>query len=244
MTPLASSPMKLKFLSLLAGVLLAPLAANAADFEGRVGFKMTGNSGRAQEVNYALKNGKIRIEIPGQQGMGAMIMDPAKKETTVIMDQQRMYMTMAVPDAQPQGATGQDSAPTLEKTGQTEKILGHTAEKYISTHQGEKTELWLAEGLGAFMGFSNPNPMGSRRGGNAASAQAWERALAGKQLFPLRVVGRDKADKETFRLEVTSIDKQTLSDDLFAPPAGYQKLDMGNMMQGMMPGGMKMPGSR
>jgi hypothetical protein len=234
--------MKIKLLSLFAGLLLAPLATNAADFEGKIGMKMTGD-GRSMDMNYAMKGGKIRIEMP--QGQGAMVMDPAKKETTMIMDQQRMYMVMPVPDAAPQAETAKAAeAPKLEKTGQTEKILGYTAEKYLVTQQdGQKAEMWLAEGLGTFMSPGASNPMagmgrrGSAPGGNA---QAWEKALAGKSLFPLRVVGRDRADKEIYRMEVTSIDKSTLPDSLFAPPAGYQKFDMGAMMQG---GGMPgMPG--
>jgi hypothetical protein len=89
--------------------------------------------------------------------------------------------------------------------------------------------MWLAEGLGTFMAF-NQNPMGGARGGS--TPPAWERALAGKELFPLRVAGKDKAGKESFRMEVTAIEKTSLPDSMFTPPAGYQKLDMGGMMKG------------
>jgi hypothetical protein len=244
--------MKIKLLSLLAGLLLAPLAVHAADFEGKIGMKMT-SGGRSTDMTYAVKGGKLRMEMPG--GQGAMVMDPAKKETTMIMDQQKMYMVMPVPEVQPQAETGKaGEAPKLEKTGQTEKILGYTAEKYIVTQDEQKTEMWLAEGLGTFMNLNSSNPMagmGRRGGGAPANMQAWEKALAGKSLFPMRVVGRDKADKETFRMEVTSVDKNPLSDSLFAPPASYQKFDMGAMMQGAgmpgmpgMPGGARPPGGR
>ena len=99
----------------------------------------------------------------------------------------------------------------------------------------------LAEGLGAFMAPSGGNPMGGGRSGGGGG-QAWERALAGKELFPLRVVSLDKGGKQTFRMEATAIDRKSLPDSLFAPPAGYQKFDMGGMMKGMMPPGL--PGSR
>ena len=228
---------------MLAGIMLAPVVLCAAEFEGKVNFKMTPAKGEAQDVRYAIKNGKFRIELPGQNQMGGMIMDPVKRETIVLMDQQKMYMTMAIPDVPAETKAGRagDEA-TLEKTGQTEKILGYTAEKYISKSKDATTELWLAEGLGSFMGFSNNGPMGGRRGGGSAP-QAWERALAGKSLFPLRVVSRDKGSKETFRMEATSVDQTALPDSLFTPPADYQKFDMGNMMKGMMPGGMR-PGGQ
>ncbi len=85
-------------------------------------------------------------------------------------------------------------------------------------------------------GFSNSGPMGGRRGGGTPAGQAWERALAGKSLFPLRVVSTDKASKETFRMEATNVEKTALPDSLFSVPAGYEKLDMGGMMKGTMPG--------
>ncbi len=225
-----------KLLLFLAGCVLAPAVLCAAEFEGRVNFKMTPASGKSQEVHYAMKNGKIRIEMPGQRGMmGGMILDPAKRETTMIMDEQKMYMTMPMPDVAQQVEKAKQEG-TLEKTGETEKILGFTAEKYLSTYGNTKTELWLAEGLGSFIGFSSAgSPMGGRRAAETPQA-AWEKALAGKALFPLRVVSYDKAGKEAFRMEATAVEKQALPEDLFTPPADYQKFDMGGMMKGMMPG--------
>ena len=218
----------------LAAALLAPAAVFAAAFEGKVNFAVTTGRGQSQQINYSLKGDKIRIEMPGQKGMGGLIMDPVKKETLVIMDEQKMYMVMAMPETQAQGAEEKAGAGKLEKTGQKEKILGYDAEKYISTQDGTTTELWLASGLGSFMSFSQGNPMGGR--GKAQPAQEWERALAGKELFPLRVISKDKGGKESFKMEATAINKQSLPDSLFTPPAGYQKFDMGGMMKGMMPG--------
>jgi hypothetical protein len=234
---------------LLVGALLAPGLLRAASFEGKVSFKMTTARGQVQEMNQSIKGDKMRIEMPSQKDMGGIIVDTAKRETTMIMDTQRMYMVMAMPDpaSQPSGAARTEEPGQLEKTGETEKILGYLAQKYVATQGDNKTELWLAEGIGAFMGFGNGGRggMGGRKGGGGAPApQAWEKALAGKDLFPLRVVTHDQGGKENFRMEVTAIEKQSLSDDLFAPPAGYQKMDMGGMMQGMggMPGMPNIPG--
>lgn len=225
---------------LFAGLMLVPAALSAASFEGKVTFKMTSGRGQPQEVSYQIKGDKMRVEMPGQKGgMGGMIMDTTKKEMTMIMDEQKTYMVMALPDATADAMTKKGDEVQLEKTNETEKILGYTATKYISTHEGTKTDLWLAEGIGAFMGFNNNNSMGGRRN---AAPQSWERAIAGKELFPLRVVGKDKSGKENFRMEVTAIDKKSLPDSLFAPPAGYQKFDMGGMMKGMMKG--MIPGAR
>jgi hypothetical protein len=166
-----------------------------------------------------------------------------------------MYMTMALPDAAKEAMEKRNQDVQLEKTNETEKILGYTATKYLMTDKNTETELWLAEGLGTFMGFSNnKNPMARGRG---PEAPAWERALAGKELFPMRVVGYEKGSGSSnkgkgdekgkgkgksdggpvsYRMEVTAIDKTSLPDSMFVPPAGYQKFDMGGMMKGMIPG--------
>jgi hypothetical protein len=229
--------------SLLATLLLiAPTALLAASFEGKVSFKITAERGKVQEMAYQIKNDKMRVEIGGQKEMGGMIMDLGKRQTIMVMDEQRMYMVMAMPDVAAQAAEAKEDETKLEKTGQKEKILGYEAEKYISTNKGKKTEMWLAEGLGTFMSMPSNNPMGGGRKGGSSAGREWERALAGKDLFPLRVVGLDGGGKENFRMEVTGIEKKSLPDSLFAPPDGYQKFDMGGMMQGMMPGGF--PGKR
>jgi hypothetical protein len=235
--------MKTLRLSLLVGALFLPAALSAASFEGKVNFSMSADRKPSQEIHYSIKGGRIRIDLPGQQGMGGMIMEPAKKETIVIMDEQKMYMVMSQPDAPAAEGDAKAGEARLEKTGETQKILGHLAEKYLATDRDSKTELWLAEGLGAFMAFQEPNPMGGkgRKSGGAAS-QGWERALAGKDLFPLRVVSTDKSGRESFRMEATAISAEKLPDSLFAPPAGYEKFDMGGMMKGLMPGGL--PGLR
>ena len=238
----------------LTSVLLVPAALSAASFEGKVSFKMTSGRDKPVEMTYNIKGDKIRMEMPAQKGMGGMIMDTTKREMTMIMDEQKSYMVMALPQAAVDAIEKRDEDVKLEKTDETEKILGYTATKYILTEKNNnETELWLAEGLGTFMGF-NKNPMGGR--GRGTPAPAWERALEGKELFPLRVVGREKgrsrADKgkssdkakgkdatagnESFRMEVTAIDKASLPDSLFSPPAGYQKFDMSGMMKGMIPG--------
>lgn len=224
-----------KFLTLLT-LLVTPAALFAASFEGKVSFKLTAPREKPQEMTYSVKGNKLRMEVGGQKESAGMIMDMTKKEMITIMDSEKMYMVMPIPDEEaPKG--GKQEEVKLEKTGQKEKILGYTAEKYISTSNGEKTELWLAEGIGAFAGMGGQGNMGKRKG--SASA-AWEKALAGKDLFPLRVVNLDKGGKEIFRMETTAINKQSLPDSLFSPPAGYQKFDMGGM--GGMLKGMGIPG--
>lgn len=231
-------PMKNLLRFLFASTLALPVALCAASFEGKVFFKVTDAKGKTAEMSQSIKGDKMRMESPGK-AKGAMIVDGSKKEMLMMMDDEKMYMVMAVPDAAVEAGKQAKEEATIEKTSTTEKILGYTATKYISTDKdGSKTELWLAEGLGSFMSMNQGGGGGGMFGGGRGSkpSPTWERALSGTELFPLRVVIKDKKDKETFRQEVTSIEKQKLPDTLFVPPEGYQKFDMGGMMKGMIPG--------
>jgi hypothetical protein len=90
---------------------------------------------------------------------------------------------------------------------------------------------------------------GGRRGpgGGSSAPQGWESALAGKGVFPLRVV-TNAGGKETFRMEATNIEKASQPQELFSAPSDFKNLS--DMMRGMgmpggipgMPGGMKIPG--
>ncbi len=223
----------------LFSAMLAPAASLAASFEGKVTMKLSASGAPAQEIQYLVKGDKLRMEMPAQEGMKAtVIIEPAKRQAVMLMDSEKMAMIMAMPDPATGGPGGQPSeAPKMEKTGEKEKILGQTAEKYVVTDQGTKSDLWLAEGLGAFVTFNPSGQMMGGRGG-APAPKGWERALAGKELFPLRVVSYDKSGKEASRLDVTAIEKKSLPDSLFTVPANYQQMDMSAMMKGMMPGGI------
>lgn len=224
----------LRSLFLLVAALVLPAVVQAAAFEGKVRMKITAaGSKSAQEMTYSSKAGLLRTEIDGKGGESfAMIMNHAKREMIILMPEQKMYMVRPMP-AMSELAGGDDGADDvkLEKTSETEKILGYTATKYVATSKEGVTDMWLTEELGSFMGFdatANANPMGGR----PKAPAAWEKALMGKEFFPLRIVSRGKRNKEEFRLDVVAIEKQSLPDSVFAPPAGFQKFDMGAMMKG------------
>ena len=247
---------------LLAAALLAPAALSAASFEGQVTMKMTGSEGKSQQVSLSLKGNLTRMEMPGgPMGAATVIMDSARRETTIVMAQQRMYMVQALPapgaipgGSDPGAPEGPPPAePVLEKSGVTEKILGYDCVKLITHDKNSTTEIWVTDQLGtfSFLGLMNGGgPMGpglrggpgGPRGGARPSPQGWEQLLQGKEMFPLRVV-TTKADGKVQRFEVASIEKRSLPDSDFSPPADYQRIDMGNMMRGMgLPPGARPPG--
>lgn len=225
------------FLRPFTGILIALCAVvTEGAFEGRVTLGLKSGREAEQVIAYAMKDGKVRIEPQMEEAGGAaMIIDVAKQEMTVIMPDQAMYLIMPLKGAPvtASAARAEESAAKVEKTGETEIILGYVCEKYLSTERGEVTEMWLTEELGSFAGLGGGNPMAGMMGGMGGGRGAkpaggtWETALKGKTAtFPLRVVTRDSKGRETFRLEAKKVEPGNLPASEFQPPTGFQKMSL------------------
>jgi hypothetical protein len=236
-TPLAFARMNPLLRLFAVAVLFTASLSHAASFEGKVTLAMT--TGKNQQVlDYSIKGTAIRIDMAAQGQSFATIMDLQKMEMLMLMSEQKMYMVMPIKD-KVEKAVDESLAkqPNIEKTGRTETILGYKCDEYLSKDGNVTTEIWIAEGLGAFMGLGSSGGMGDMFGGSKKKAAAgWEEKFKGKPGFPLRVISRDAKSKETFKMEATKIEPGTLSPALFQAPAGWQKFqmpNMGGMLQGL-----------
>lgn len=218
--------------------LLTAAIGHAAGFEGKLSLAMTMDRGQSQVLDYSIKDTAVRIDINAQGQEVATIMDLQKMEMTMLMPEQKMYMVMPMKD-KIEKAVGDalEKQPDIEKTGRSETILGYKCDEYISKDGKATTEIWLAEGLGAFMGLGDGGGMANMFGGGAKKkAAGWEEKFKGKAGFPLRVISRDPKGKQTFKMEATKIEPGSLPASLFQPPAGWQKFqmpNMGDMMKGL-----------
>ena len=229
--------MKIFLTLLLAGVLFAPAASAAPGFEGKVSFKIDSGKNDSMTMVYSIKPGLTRMDTQaGKDGSGAIIINSAKEEIVILMAEQQMYMVQPAPKPKTDAASAPAPAGSFEKTGVTEKIAGYVAEKYLVKSKDFNGEIWLTDQLGAFLSLGEADGPGPGFGGGKSPASGWEAALAGKDLFPLRVLSSKTKGKDAFRMEATSIEKKSVPDSDFAPPAGWQKFDMGAMMRGMVPG--------
>ncbi|MCF7689322.1 MAG: DUF4412 domain-containing protein [Cephaloticoccus sp.] len=213
-------------LLLLTTTLFLTSIVQAKNFEGTVQMQITGSDGGPHNLTYSIKNSHVRTDIQVSAGQSATaIMDLDKDEMIILMPGQPMYMTMAI-KATVEKATGQKADESaLENTGITTKILGYDCTKYLAKTKDGVIEIWATDQLGMFMG------LGNMMGGKKAKS-GWEQAITGKNFFPLRVVSAAKGANK-FSLETTAIEPKSLPDSSFAPPPGYQKFDLGGMMQGM-----------
>jgi Domain of unknown function (DUF4412) len=227
--------MKLLLRILAVGSLLTAAQSFAADaFEGKVSLAMTAEKGKTQTMDYTMKGPKLRMDINAEGHRMSNIMDMTKMEMLMLMPEEKMYMVHSIKQPVEQAMEKQgESTAVIEVTGKTETILGYKCNQILVKDKGTVTEMWAAEGLGAFMGMGSGggSPFGGKKGN--ANAAKWEEALKGKGGFPLRVITLDAKGKQTFKMEATRIEPGPQPDSLFVPPSDYQKLDMGKMM---MPG--------
>lgn len=226
-----------------AGCLLAATLASAAGFEGKVTLAITAGKGQAQVLDYSIKDSALRIDLTAEGQSFASIMDLQKMEMIMLMPQQQMYMVMPIKDKVEKAMDKAfENDASIEKTGRTETILGYKCDEYIAKDRDTITEIWVAEGLGSFMGLGSGESggggggLGGLLGGGKKRGAGWEEKFKGKPGFPLRVVSREiKKQRETFKMEATKIQPGSLPASLFQAPAGWQKFSMpsmGDMLKG------------
>ena len=209
--------------------LLVPHSTSAQSFEGQIKMKMQSGKGDPIVMNYAMKDPRVRMEIPstGKENMVGLL-DWEKREMSMLMPGQTMYMVIELKDVPmvDEVQKAHDST-TLEKTSETATIVGREATKYISRDGKTVMELWLAPGIGSWFNMSGGNPMKPKKLSN------WEREIIAKKLFPLRIVGFDSKGKKNMTSEVIELTPQKLDDAMFLPPPGYTRFSMGGLLKGL-----------
>lgn len=212
-------------------LVLAPMARAQNAFEGVVTYQMNSDKGTlTTTMTYTAKGNKVfwqSADASDPQKSAGIIIDGDKHTMTMIVPQQQMYIVqpfgekIAVPDSMKQGGW------KMNKVG-SETVAGFSCDDYqIVNPQGKPDEkICAAHGLGNFT-------MG---GAMDKSAQAqWQQHLSGMTaalsggFFPLKMV---RADGST-EMEAVKVEKSSVSDATFAPPAGYKAMSVpaGSMRQ-------------
>ncbi len=223
----------------LATLLIAPAAFAADAFVGKIDMTMSGGGkDKSQVLVYSMKEDAMRIDLQGQPV--STIFNLPKHEMLILMHQNKMYMTKVIePSDIPRKEAKADDKPAnlpdIEDTGKTEVICGYTCHQFLVKDGKTVTEMWLAQGLGTFMGMGGQvgggggmGNMFSKKPANSAAVAKWEQALKGKEGFPLRVITHDANGKDNFKMEATKVEKGGVTDADFAAPGDYQKFQMPN----------------
>jgi hypothetical protein len=241
--PAVSAPSAATIAAAVPGQSLAILK----DFEGQISWIVKGKLAGPKQpspgpLSLALlvKGERFRLDLP--EGMpGAppgtrayLLGSPKDKKAHVILDAQKQALLLdadklAAQMGQAGGKPGAASAgadvPDLKKTGRADQVAGYSCEIWEIVHRGSKMELCVAAENTQWFQF----PLA-----NLPEQYAWAKELADGKHFPLRFVIFDKAGAEEGRVELAGIEKKSLDAKSFEIPAGYQIVDLEQMMAGMM----------
>jgi hypothetical protein len=199
-----------RFSCFVALLLLTGMAAAQAEFSAEIVDTQKGDSPNAKI--YFGKD-KMRVE-PTQKnphGGGAFIMNMATQTSTVIMDQQHMYMEM------PQQMVAQRNpyTSTFFRTGDVEAACSDWASQ--PRNSGSKCR---KVGSDTVNGRSTIKYEATNA--NGETSYFW---IDPKLRFPVKWQGKNGS------WELRNIQEGTQPVSLFEVPAGYTKMDMGSMMQ-------------
>jgi uncharacterized protein DUF4412 len=214
-----------------------------AQFEGRIDMKMTRNvEGTPREVVYSMFVRKEMLAAQAGEGgetaaKGKFIFRGDKKVMWVLNDKENTYLEIPLTDdsnGTKRHRPGKiSSSVTLRKTGMKETILGYPCEEWVDQDTEKVTHIWGTSKLGnvyegLMKSFEQLNPRLVE-----SQMEGWEGELARMKVFPLKIVSSKDGDT-TESQEVTRIERASLQESMFEPPAGYKKqtldADMGKMM--------------
>jgi len=207
-------------------IILSFLFGNAfpqSDFEGRIQIKITGEDVNG-DMNYSIKGKKVRLDFnmeESDQNM-SMIIDPAKKKSIMLMPSQKMYMEYNFEESETTKEEMDEIMGKVKMTGETKEINGYNCEKLLLTDEdGNISEMWATKQLGIF----------NLSGGTMGESQnpEWLPKFMREGFFPMMIIQKDDSGELQYQWEVKKIEKTPVSSDLFAPPAGYQKMDIPGM---------------
>jgi len=215
--------------AIVPGVLAGPIAAQNS-FEGVIDYEMSGGDGMDMDVKTTIKGTRVRQDLQGGP-MGTMItlVDAESMVMTMLMPAQKTYMRFDPTEMLEQhGQAAHEVAPKPEEfqsTGEKETIAGHACEHYAYNKDGMTIDMCIASGLG-FMPFSQPGAMSGRNSpapGGLADFSAW-RARFGDGFVVLAVETTQNGATTTMRAK--SIERKSVSDDLFEVPSDYTQMKM------------------
>ena len=235
--------------AVMAGAALGtrPLAAQTG-FEGVITFTNYEHGGKPSTFVQTSKGRKLRLDGFGKDS-GSMIVDNDAKIIMIVDPSKKQYMTMTQDDMkqmqamlgpmmermkQKRQAEGKSGQFKFAPTGKSETVAGARCEvwhgEYVDMNgEKEEGEACVAAGVGFALGeltFNNPMMM---NGGPGAEQFEQYRDLVGGNKGILKASKLEKGEAKP-QLEATKIERKSISDDAFKPPADYKEIRMGEMM--------------
>lgn len=200
------------------GVLLSLQTVAQSDFEGTITYSIEYltvpdevkgmESMLPQEARLQFKGQKVRMVQEVMGGSQTVISDGATKEGLLLMDMMGQKIAVSIPQEATQAEEEAAKNTTVTELTRVKKILGHKCKEYeITAPDGSKVYVFSTKALG-----------------NIKHQQY-------KQLdgFPLEYITAQQGMK--IRMEATNIEKESLGDELFDAPEGYQHMTLEELQQ-------------
>jgi hypothetical protein len=211
-----------------------PAAAQGSAFEGVITSNFYGKPDKPPfEIKSSIKGTHLRQDMNAGGMAMYTIMDLQGAKMTSVIPSQQMYMTMDLEKAMAMAHPGESedeptTPPPLTKTGKTETIAGRSCDHYLMGDD-QDMDVCAAKGLGVFaMGSSGG--MGGGPMGGMSLPEGWDQYASqfSEGFYPLKMEEID-GDERKLIMEVTKIEPQSLSDDLFVVPADYKEMKVPGM---------------
>jgi len=234
-------PKHLRYLALATLTLLSATlpAANAArakpaatavlkPFEGTATIKVTHERVGTHVLDYSVKASRLRTEFQVSEAARAVaIVDLSNDEVCVLLPGQPLYVTLSLENSAEIALGHNIEDVEVKPTRSRKKILGYACTKYLVHHKNDAFEVWATDKLGSFMGLGlDANP-------EAKFNPPWMAAFVGKGFFPMRVQSLPGSEN-TLSMETLAVKQGSLDDELFVPPTGFRKFQMGGLVDGLL----------
>lgn len=226
--------MKPVTLLIVAAALCGPNVVDAQGFEGTiVGVLSTGKM--QIETSQHMRGRMVRRDMNMAGNNVSVITDGESGKMILLNHPQKMWIDMASMNQMMarmgRGAKETEDAPKemppIERTDRVETIAGHECRHYLINIQGGNVDLCAATGMGIMMPGGVPSMgMGRPQGPSMPAlpnADVWMRAFK-DGFFVLKM---DATSKDgTMSWLVKSVEKKSVPEDQFKPPATYNEMKM------------------
>jgi hypothetical protein len=240
---------------LFVGLLAGGSALSAQPFQGQVTYRMSAGGQAMQMVQY-IKDGNLRVELGVQGQTMVMLTDAQGERQIMLMPETKQWMDLkamnermaAMMGRMGRGGDAQPTTPTnveIRPTGRTETVAGIECEHVLIVADGTEVDVCGAKGMGWHSAAAPAmGGMGAMARGMGGPGRGMGRGMGGAEtpaglspaqmamlrerfadgFFPLKLSSSQGGRDVT--MEVVSLERRTLDDSLFRPPADYQEMRM------------------
>jgi len=206
--------------AVISNVSLAQPGEAGRSFEGVLEFKLQ-TFDRVHFFSYFVKAARIRVESAEQDETTPIILvDHDLRKGFYVLPHREQYAELGDIRESPAQPPEPEGERGVEKTGETGEIEGFSCDQLLVKAEPVELEIWATKQLGTAGTFYNTTSEPQQ------SLSAWENLILSEGYFPLLTIAKDADGNESWRFELTSVTRKTLSESLFRVSPDYEKISI------------------